>query len=478
MEQRSNPNNVRSSLENLNEIKIALLTEDSCLQNWMALLEHNLKRKEKHEWVEIALTHMNEKIISKLKNLEILLNSSNGFEKLKNQLVNIFNSSSKPFGRPKSLNDFKIFFERNQQPNYRIKTMLTEAFPKPKIEFFEDVLKQRYVKGLNNTRLREKCGEKLKNSTQINLVFSNDQNNFEYEKIFQSRRYEQHWNFYNRNKAKFDLNQRENLQVLTGTAIFNNTLASFSFDSRVGSTLTNESLYVRIKKEDPKTVLEPYNGKPIYLCDKQLYVYGQVHLRKCQLSKNFLDNELIIVTNHKSNYECNVPKLIGNYENELMSSNQNFYKRENPKGENKNPKVSKQNIFLNKYKPENYNTQPKKGEGGSVRDKQNQNQSKINEINLNIHFNKEKPSFDKNELKEFRQRKQIEMEKIQPIDFDNEYSNYSDQESDRLSTLELFKSKKHFILKIMRNKEIHEIKTDEYIKLVSNKKSTEIESKK
>jgi len=160
MEQPNKPNNVRSSLENLTKIKIPLLTEDYCLRNWMALLEHNLKRKEKHEYVEIALTNMNEKIISKLKDLEILLNSSNGFEQLKSQLVNIFNSSMKPFGRPKSLNDFKTFFERNQQLNENlesyaknIKTMLTEAFPKQKIEFFEDVLKERFIQGLNSVRL-------------------------------------------------------------------------------------------------------------------------------------------------------------------------------------------------------------------------------------------------------------------------------------------------------------------------------------
>ncbi|CAF1021517.1 unnamed protein product [Brachionus calyciflorus] len=95
MEQPNKPNNVRSSCENLNEIKIPLLTEDSCLGNWMDILEHNLKRKENHEWVEIALTHMNEKIISKLKDLEILLNSSNGFEQLKKLITKNHNGLSK-----------------------------------------------------------------------------------------------------------------------------------------------------------------------------------------------------------------------------------------------------------------------------------------------------------------------------------------------------------------------------------------------
>ena len=65
IEQPNKPNNVRSSLENLKEIKIPLLTQDYCLQNLMTLLEHNLIRKKKHEWVEIELTH--QKIILKIK---------------------------------------------------------------------------------------------------------------------------------------------------------------------------------------------------------------------------------------------------------------------------------------------------------------------------------------------------------------------------------------------------------------------------
>ncbi|CAF0936603.1 unnamed protein product, partial [Brachionus calyciflorus] len=303
---------------------------------------------------------------------------------------------------------------------------------------------------LNNTRLGEKCRKNLKKSSRLNKELSFDQivnNSFDrfngfdtnvetvLDGIKKTVRFKQsippnvdnsekarYSNQYNNDKMRsqsnylteVDLNQNENLPVLTGVAIFNNPLTSFLYDSGTRITIINESLYVKIKQEDPKTVLEPYKERPIFLSDKRLYVYGQVHLRKCQFSNNLLNNELIIVTNHKSNYECvigqnirkcnkNVPELIGNYKNELMRSNKDFYKRENRKlvtanylsknvylkskyikpelqsksnknhisnrnftnrkyfQENKNPKVNKQNIFLNKNKPENCNTQPKMG---------------------------------------------------------------------------------------------------------------------
>lgn len=76
------------------------------------------------------------------------------------------------------------------------------------------------------------------------------------------------------------------------------------FDTGASCTVINESVYVRIKTEDPKTVLKPYTGKPIWSCNKKLTVYGQVRLRNCQVTGDSLENVIIIITNHKSRYEC------------------------------------------------------------------------------------------------------------------------------------------------------------------------------
>ncbi|CAF1053796.1 unnamed protein product, partial [Brachionus calyciflorus] len=125
-----------------------------------------------------------------------------------------------------------------------------------------------------------------------------------------------------------------------------------------------------------------------------------------------------------------------------------------------------------KNEPENSNTQPKTGVVGSFRDSKNQNPSKINKIILKNQLYEVKPCFEKNELREVLQRIK-ELSKIKPIDLNLEkhergYSYFHKQ----------FNSKKLFILKIIRNKEKHEIKIHEYIKPVGNKKSNEIETKK
>ncbi|CAF0924464.1 unnamed protein product [Brachionus calyciflorus] len=47
---------------------------------------------------------------------------------------------------------------------------------------------------------------------------------------------------------------------LLGKAIFNNSLVSYFFDTGASCTIINEPLYVRIKKEDLYTILEPYSA--------------------------------------------------------------------------------------------------------------------------------------------------------------------------------------------------------------------------
>ena len=90
-------------------------------------------------------------------------------------------------------------------------------------------------------------------------------------------------------------------------AIFNNTLVSYLFDTGAQRTIINESLYVRLKREDPSTELLKYNGRALFSCNKKLTIYGVVYLRQCKLtdkSNDLLKDVPIIVTNHKSKHEC------------------------------------------------------------------------------------------------------------------------------------------------------------------------------
>ncbi|RNA01020.1 hypothetical protein BpHYR1_000402, partial [Brachionus plicatilis] len=78
--------------------------------------------------------------------------------------------------------NFKNFFERNQRPNETIvafasslKAYVRENFPKTDLETFEGIMKERFVEGLNNSRLREKCREKVKKSNRLQLEMSFDE---------------------------------------------------------------------------------------------------------------------------------------------------------------------------------------------------------------------------------------------------------------------------------------------------------------
>ncbi|CAF0798446.1 unnamed protein product [Brachionus calyciflorus] len=299
----------------------------------------SLKNVEKQEWIAIAIAFIDEKIISKLTDLNSLLNGEDGFELLKIELNKLFSKQDVKISKTENSNDFKSFFERNQLAN------------EVQIDTFEELLKQRFVEvwstsqeltfdqivnyaiekfngfdtnvetesdGYNKTvRFKQTMPPNVNNSEQARHSnnYNNDKmrsqsnypNKHRYETRFQSRLNQQNSDSNNQNLSEVSLIQAENIPVLTGKAIFNKTLASFLFDTGAGTTVINELLYVRIKKKEPKTVLEPFNGKPIYSCKKRLYVYGQVMLRNCQITENpeeSLKKVRVIVTNHKSKHEC------------------------------------------------------------------------------------------------------------------------------------------------------------------------------
>ncbi|RNA43579.1 hypothetical protein BpHYR1_048951 [Brachionus plicatilis] len=146
------PSNDRLCDKNLAGIKIPLLTEGYSLQNWMSIL-----RKDKQEWLEVALSNIDENVI---KTFQCSINQTN---------------------EPENAKNFKNFFERNQRPNETIvafasslKAFVRENFPKTDLETFEGIMKERFVEGLNNSRLREKCREKVKKSNRLQLEMSFD----------------------------------------------------------------------------------------------------------------------------------------------------------------------------------------------------------------------------------------------------------------------------------------------------------------
>ncbi|RNA07840.1 hypothetical protein BpHYR1_039255, partial [Brachionus plicatilis] len=385
---------------------------------------------------------IDENVIMKLRNLD-KLDSHDGYVQLINELKKIFQCSINKTNEPENAKNFKNFFERNQRPNETIvafasslKAFVRENFPKTDLETFEGIMKERFVEGLNNSRLREKFREKVKKSNRLQLEMSFDDlltyaidkfngfdtnletesdsaitntktvrfensvagenqqamqkkwnnrlslngSNFQQNRHRYDTRYQARQTQFNNNPQDKSSKAPEGRGLLEGMLHYSlavgerlptfgeflrdlgcgspgvpsschrrgetyastppnyrseqsvqadtylgvgvqfdsptwrggeiparpqkagvfwrgcyNTLVSCYFDTGASCTVINESVYVRIKTEDPKTVLEPYTGKPIWSCNKKLTVYGQ---------RDSLENVIIIITNHKSRYEC------------------------------------------------------------------------------------------------------------------------------------------------------------------------------
>ena len=146
--QPNKPSNGRLCDKNVAGIKIPLLTEGYSLQNWMSILEFNLRRRDKQEWIEVALSNIDENVIMKLRNLDKLLDSHDGYAQLINELKRIFQCSINQTNEPENAKNFKNFFERNQRPNETIvafasslKAFVRENFPKTDLETFEGIMK-------------------------------------------------------------------------------------------------------------------------------------------------------------------------------------------------------------------------------------------------------------------------------------------------------------------------------------------------
>ncbi|CAF1150917.1 unnamed protein product, partial [Brachionus calyciflorus] len=161
---------------------IPMLTEQYNFRNWHAILEHNLSTRERSEWIETALANIDKRVIGKLSNLDKFLSKQDGYEQLIRELNQMYHIEQNSSNRIESLENFKTFFERNQGQNETlenygnsIKTLVKQNFPNTKIETFEEMLKQRFVEGLFNPRLREKCREKLKKANRLKQEFTFEQ---------------------------------------------------------------------------------------------------------------------------------------------------------------------------------------------------------------------------------------------------------------------------------------------------------------
>ncbi|CAF1061186.1 unnamed protein product, partial [Brachionus calyciflorus] len=259
--------------------------------------------RERSEWIGTALENIDERVIGKLSNFDKFLYKEDGYEQLIRELNQMYFIDQNSSNRMESLDNFKTFFERNQGQKETlesyansIKTLVKQNFPNTQIETFEEMLKQRFVDGLFNPRLREK------------YKFNG---------------------FDDTPKAESDSMNESRTVRLTGKAIFNNTLVSYIFDTGAGYTIINKQLYARILHEEQTTILKPYKGKAIWSCNKKLKIFGVIYLKYCQITHQeteILTKVPIIVTNHSSRHECllgrDLMKKVPYFEQNLTSMEQ------------------------------------------------------------------------------------------------------------------------------------------------------------
>ncbi|CAF0898709.1 unnamed protein product [Brachionus calyciflorus] len=226
------------------------------------------------------------------------------------------------------------------------------------MENLEFNLKKKFVEGLYNFRLREKCREKLYKLNRQNVIFSYKQlvefaidkfygfdlptdtnssdyasknmrsTNFNYQNNYSSQQYSNNNNYKpnsndnlsqtnfkpeSKNEASTDSKLENNCVAaksqnkFKGNAIFNKTFVSYLFDTGAVRTIINKKLFEQLKQDDPTIQLKPFTGPKLYSCSSKIKIFGQVVLKKCQLtsdSKLNLTNAILVVTNHKSKNDC------------------------------------------------------------------------------------------------------------------------------------------------------------------------------
>ncbi|RNA19402.1 hypothetical protein BpHYR1_037702, partial [Brachionus plicatilis] len=78
-------NLVPKTIRNVEEFKVGM-----DMRSWITVLEIYLKHFNKDEWVEIVLSNMENKVLSRIKNLEKYLIDTDGYEELKKELLNLY----------------------------------------------------------------------------------------------------------------------------------------------------------------------------------------------------------------------------------------------------------------------------------------------------------------------------------------------------------------------------------------------------
>lgn len=156
VQERNNQSELRNSGYGLSKPKEYINNMDSEL--WLEDMETYLEQYDREYWGRIALSFISEKVKKELKNTKEIRKSKDGYNILKNQLLN--KSKNKADKELKEL-DLVSFTNRQQRFNESIEkygedlmTMAQQVF-KGRLDDYEDLIKTQFLQGLNSEKIRE-----------------------------------------------------------------------------------------------------------------------------------------------------------------------------------------------------------------------------------------------------------------------------------------------------------------------------------
>jgi hypothetical protein len=143
------------------------------IRAWLIQLESYLRQFDKQYWATIATSFISEKSFATL-GLESNFNNaevSNEYEKLKEKLLKVYaikENETKNLSLSAYSNYSQNTDESAEDYGERLIRIAQQALPKASLDILDDMLKQQFIRGLRNPRLRQKLAWKTSKIQDIN----------------------------------------------------------------------------------------------------------------------------------------------------------------------------------------------------------------------------------------------------------------------------------------------------------------------
>jgi hypothetical protein len=143
------------------------------IRAWLIQLESYLRQFDKQYWATIATSFISEKSFATL-GLESNFNNaevSNEYEKLKEKLLKVYaikENETKNLSLSAYSNYSQNIDESAEDYGERLIRIAQQALPKASLDILDDMLKQQFIRGLRNPRLRQKLAWKTSKIQDIN----------------------------------------------------------------------------------------------------------------------------------------------------------------------------------------------------------------------------------------------------------------------------------------------------------------------